>query len=754
MDKSIIRHPKFWKSKLIPQFLSFEGLDEFIRKRIRFIRIFPLVYKAEFEDLSKSKGAYDDANFEDLYRRLNLIKGIFQGVNNKDELLGSTADLLKKYAPEESADPRDNGIVAPTIWDVDFPRSGDKKRPFSDSEIGPENRERLFNLLKAIQETSAGWLLTDPSVLDELPFRIGNSLLSPLLFALNPREYPITNQAVKDAISWLKGKNTSDEQSFILPEFPIPKGMNDYVDYAESIKSLSQEFVQLTAREDLDKKVGLGFLDAFFWWLQSHFAKKRVWVVAPYDSREDDFDLRWDECLQGNFIAVGWDETGDLSGVTKKTELKGLYGNTFSDHAKGKQAQNSGTLWRFAKEMNKGDLVIARRGRNEAIGIGTVNQEYRFEPKRKDFKHVVDVNWEEDFTPRQISSQFGMHTVHEVTRLAYEEVLQTPPPPKLDNGKDENDFTPDVLIICNLISEHRNLILYGPPGTGKTYLVREAALHWLTESNKISGKEAEKHYLSFVQFHPSYGYEDFIRGLTATTDPEGSLHYLYRDGLFVETCLKAQVAGNGKQFVLIIDEINRGDIPRIFGELMYLLEYRGPKYQLNLQYPDKDGNRSFYVPENLHVIGTMNTADRSIALLDTALRRRFQFHEIMPDSGKITSVIPVGESDEKCEPRTILENINERIRAQGLREKQIGHSYFMQDGTAIDDLGVLMGRFNGQILPLLQEYFFDDIEALNNVLGSKFVNLKTGSIVRHTDQDAFWEALKVLLKENPKGSPV
>ena len=322
-------------------------------------------------------------------------------------------------------------------------------------------------------------------------------------------------------------------------------------------------------------------------------------------------------------------------------------------------------------------------------------------------------------------------------------------------GLPADDPPPDVLTVSSLISEYRNIILYGPPGTGKTYLVREAALYWLAGANKISVAEAGKHYLSFVQFHPSYGYEDFIRGLTATTDSEGRLHYLYRDGLFVETCLKAQLAGNKKQFVLIIDEINRGDIPRIFGELMYLLEYRGRKYQINLQYPDKDGNRSFYVPENLHVIGTMNTADRSIALLDTALRRRFQFHEIMPDSGKITSVIQVGPSGEKCEPRIILENINKRIRDQGLREKQIGHSYFMQaNGEAIDDLGVLMGRFNGQILPLLQEYFFDDIEALNTVVGSKFVNLNSGAIVRHTDHDAFWEALKVLLKESPKGSPV
>ena len=108
--------------------------------------------------------------------------------------------------------------------------------------------------------------------------------------------------------------------------------MKDYMEYAKDIRALSREFVQLTAREDLDKKVGLGFLDAFFWWLQSHFAQKRVWVVAPCDSKAKDFDQRWQDCLENHFIAVGWSKIGDLSQVTRKSEIKGLYSKAFPNH--------------------------------------------------------------------------------------------------------------------------------------------------------------------------------------------------------------------------------------------------------------------------------------------------------------------------------------------------------------------------------------------------------------------------------------
>ena len=199
-----------------------------------------------------------------------------------------------------------------------------------------------------------------------------------------------------------------------------------------------------------------------------------------------------------------------------------------------------------------------------------------------------------------------------------------------------------------------------------------------------------------------------------------------------------------KPHVLIVDEINRGDIPRIFGELMYLVEYRGEKNAIDLQYPDNNGERQFSVPKNLHVIGTMNTADRSIALLDTALRRRFRFVEIMPDPQKIDVVISGKKEDVHL--KLLLETLNSRIREKGLREKQIGHSYFMtEDGSSIDSIEELIERFNTQILPLLQEYFIDDFDALESVLGSGFVDSNKAEIRIHEDATAFSSALAVLM---------
>ncbi len=740
MEELFIREKEFWIGKIIPGFIQFKDLNTFLENRRRLTIVFPHVFSEVFRDVHESAGEYDDEQFHDLYRRLNLIKGIFHGVNYRDEELDlSTADLLRKSRFASSSDPRDYFVVAATIWDVDFPRPGDKKRPFSDKEIGMENRHRLFNLIRSIRKTDDTWRVVEPGVFKKLPFRISNSLVTPMLFALNTQEYPITNQAVRDAILWLKGKSVQDERSYVSSDFPIPVGMEDYLTYAAAIKRLSNEFEKLLPATFDTEVIGLGFIDAFFWWLGSKYAEKRVWVIAPGDSRKSDFDDRWDDCLEKGYIAIGWDNLGDLSSLNKKTEFRNMYDRAYPDDDKGKRSQNCGTLWRFAKEIKNGDLVIARRGRNEAIGLGHVSDRYRYDDSRETYKHLVDVDWDNDFTPRQVNNQFGMQTVLEASRLTYEEIAGQSR--ELERAGEE--IQPDVKDMMKLISKHRNLVLYGPPGTGKTYLAREAAVRWLAKSNNIDKEKMQNRYCYFVQFHPSFSYEEFVRGLTVETQSDKGLVYTYRNGIFIDTCLNARKEPN-KKFVLIIDEINRGDIPRIFGELMFLLEYRGEEHQIQIQYPDNSGNRNLFVPENLHIIGTMNTADRSIALLDTALRRRFFFHEVMPDTKKLTSMIGV-DSSESIDLRTLLETLNRRIRQRGLREKQIGHSYFMSsEENPLETLTDLMERFNGQILPLLQEYFYDDLEAMVAVVGNKFINTNTGEIIRYTDEDVFLEALKAL----------
>tara|TARA_R110001592_G_scaffold112965_3_gene311597 strand:+ start:461 stop:1900 length:1440 start_codon:yes stop_codon:yes gene_type:complete len=290
-----------------------------------------------------------------------------------------------------------------------------------------------------------------------------------------------------------------------------------------------------------------------------------------------------------------------------------------------------------------------------------------------------------------------------------------------------------------------NTILYGPPGTGKTYATTELAVKIaepefyqevaLNTDEHERRKVIKARYddlvasnrVGFATFHQSFCYEDFIEGIRAkTSDDGGGLVYEVEDGIFKKLATLAAshnseiVVGHSsslntesRNYVLILDEINRGNIARIFGELITLLE------------PDKRENgedeRSvilpyskelFTVPENLYVIGTMNTADKSLAQLDLALRRRFDFVEVMPKPGLLNGVEAYGVSVEN-----LLEVINARIEVLLDRDHLIGHSYFLslkQVGVDKDHLISLI--FENRIIPLLQEYFFSDWEKIGWVL--------------------------------------
>lgn len=172
-----------------------------------------------------------------------------------------------------------------------------------------------------------------------------------------------------------------------------------------------------------------------------------------------------------------------------------------------------------------------------------------------------------------------------------------------------------------LLKRKKNIILQGPPGVGKTFIARKLAYQIMQEV-----KDAN---IEMVQFHQSYSYEDFIQGLRPTQ--QGSFDL--KDGIFFSFCRRA-LAHPDKPFFFIIDEINRGNLGKIFGELMMLIEAdkRAEKFALKLTYAEDEEDR-FYVPENLYIIGTMNTADRSLAIVDYALRRRFAFINLQPDYG-------------------------------------------------------------------------------------------------------------------------
>lgn len=263
-----------------------------------------------------------------------------------------------------------------------------------------------------------------------------------------------------------------------------------------------------------------------------------------------------------------------------------------------------------------------------------------------------------------------------------------------------------------------NRIYYGPPGTGKTHKLM----------NLLKKEYGPSNY-SFVTFHQSYGYEEFVEGLKPVlkgSGDKGSVEYEIRPGVFKRLCDEARKAPN-RRFAMVIDEINRGNISKIFGELITLIE---PDKRARLTVTLPYSNDKFSVPANVDIIGTMNTADRSLALLDTALRRRFEFVPLLPDTraekvdGDEDSAplegLTVSKDGVDIDVRLMLERINERIEVLYDRDHCIGHAYF----TALVDVSdgelrftKLAEIFRKRIVPLLEEYFFEDWQKIRLVLG-------------------------------------
>jgi 5-methylcytosine-specific restriction protein B len=231
---------------------------------------------------------------------------------------------------------------------------------------------------------------------------------------------------------------------------------------------------------------------------------------------------------------------------------------------------------------------------------------------------------------------------------------------------------------------------------------------------------------SFVTFHQSYGYEEFVEGLRPVLDGDteaGEIQYEIRAGVFKDLCRRARSAPD-QRFAMVIDEINRGNISKIFGELITLIEpdkREGAENAVSVTLPYS--GETFSVPANVDIIGTMNTADRSLALLDTALRRRFEFVPVMPDArddpGAPLAGLRVSSGEQVIDVPRMLDAINQRVEALYDRDHCIGHAYFtplakMPDGD--ERLVALQQVFSTRILPLLEEYFFEDWQKIRLVL--------------------------------------
>jgi 5-methylcytosine-specific restriction protein B len=258
-------------------------------------------------------------------------------------------------------------------------------------------------------------------------------------------------------------------------------------------------------------------------------------------------------------------------------------------------------------------------------------------------------------------------------------------------------------------------------------------------SSKLSYEQGFTYgYISFITFHQSYSYEDFIEGIRPNVTGEGDLRYELVDGIFKNICKKA-LTNTDANFVIIIDEINRGNISKIFGELITLIEGTKRLNSVENELPNSVAlpysKELFSVPSNVYIIGTMNSTDRSITSIDNALRRRFDFIEMRPNYQLINKVLE--QHGTKIQLREIATSLNSRLEIAIDREHVFGHSYFMN----VDSLEDLFKLFRDQLIPQLREYFYNDWNKIVSILGDdnpdKMIDEKFVHIDGNYDADIF-----------------
>ncbi|GAA4560974.1 McrB family protein [Planotetraspora kaengkrachanensis] len=426
--------------------------------------------------------------------------------------------------------------------------------------------------------------------------------------------------------------------------------------------------------------------------------------------------------LGGGYCSISFKDLGEIPGGASRQEIKGVVDAALPDAKQGAKDAAAGQLWRFLSYFQLGDLVATVDG--DAVYVGTIaGDAYYDDSAGRHLARRRAVEWNPQPLSRknlpeetQAKLKTAM-TIAELTTVMAELATDAGLGDEVTDAVLVQDETRTLVIpqvtqeladrllipltwfqeTADLLASKRQLILYGPPGTGKTFL-----------ATRLSEALAGPDRTSLVQFHPSYGYEDFIQGFRPRQGDGGTIGFDLVDGPLLKA-VEAAVQEPDKPFVLVIDEINRANLAKVFGELYFLLEYRN--HEITLQYsPDEP----FKLPKNVFIIGTMNTVDRSVALVDAAMRRRFAFRCLAPDRAPVDGLLRRWLTREKLPdiPALLLDEVNRRLNDP---DRAVGPSYLMTP-----DAGTRRGLeriWITEILPLLEDQLYGKVDSVEQEYG-------------------------------------
>lgn len=469
-----------------------------------------------------------------------------------------------------------------------------------------------------------------------------------------------------------------------------------------------------------------------------------VWKIAPGERAS-----LWDDCLANRRIRVAWDEVGSLGEYESDQELKAALDQHWPSRTGG-SLRLARQLLTF-RDLERGDLIVANRGKSEVLAVGTVTDGYSYDPAAETHRHSVGVDWDTSYAQRFDSPRHAWQPalakvpatlMREIRRGRQAALTEAPGPAE---QMEEAELPDAVRKVKDLLAHKGQVVLQGPPGTGKTRLALSVALALAGQADRIDATpeeraaalaelshvpedapdDAKAARLTMVTFHPSYGYEDFIEGFKPDTANGGTgLHLEMKDGLFRRVCTAAEKAPDDT-FLIVVDEINRGDLPRILGELITLLEL-DKRGSVSVTLPTS--GRLQTVPPNVRIIGTMNSADRSVGHIDSAIRRRFAFLDVPPDVDVLDGEV------EGLGLAAFLEGLNERLDEHFGPDHLLGQAYLLADDRPLVTAEQLSYAFHHEIVPLVADYCLGRPGLLGSVLG-KLVDSKTGRVVQTNPQD-------------------